>query len=222
MLSAVVPPKAGTAVFLIPLAENRAADPYMSSAQLDRGHEIRAHAHGQQLEPVAPRDLSGEREMRARRFVERRNAQQPGNGQAVGRAALVEKRVGVLRQHAGLLRLGAGVDLDQQKRRAPLLGDLLAQRLSPAISSYPPPGRGWTMIGCNTPRCRIESASAVSEASSNSLRGWDGLAWTSSRPMSRRRPPPLCSRRGCATWHASPATGSSICSARLIWGLIVR
>src|ERR1035437_9435492 len=86
MLSAVVPSKAGTAVFLMPLAENRAADPHMSSAQLDRGHEIRAHAHRQQLEPVAPRDLGGEREMRPRRLVERRNAHQPRNGQAVDRA----------------------------------------------------------------------------------------------------------------------------------------
>ncbi len=33
------------------------------------------------------------------------------------------------------------------------------------------------MIGCNTPRSRIESASAVSEASSKRLRGWDGLVW---------------------------------------------
>jgi hypothetical protein len=54
--------------------------------------------------------------MRPRRLVERRNAHQPRNGQAVDRAALVEKRVSVLRQHAGLLRLGAGVDLDQQQR----------------------------------------------------------------------------------------------------------
>jgi hypothetical protein len=49
------------------------------------------------------------------------------------------------------------------------------QRRSPAISSYPPAVRGWTMTGCNTPRSRIESASAVSEASSKRLRGWDGL-----------------------------------------------
>jgi hypothetical protein len=26
--------------------------------------------------------------------------------------------------------------------------------LSPAISSYPAPDLGWTMIGCNTPRSR--------------------------------------------------------------------
>ena len=35
------------------------------------------------------------------------------------------------------------------------------QRRSPAISSYPPAVRGWTMTGCNTPRSRIESASAI-------------------------------------------------------------
>ena len=34
--------------------ENRAADPHMGGAELDGGGEIRAHAHRQQLEPVAP------------------------------------------------------------------------------------------------------------------------------------------------------------------------
>ena len=85
-------PKAAAAAAAVSLglgvAENRAADPHMGGAQLDRGREIRAHAHRQQLEPVAPRDLGGEREMRPRRFVERRNAHQPGNGQAVDRRGM--------------------------------------------------------------------------------------------------------------------------------------
>ena len=67
--------------------------------------------------PLRARDLGGEREMRPRRFLERRNAHQPGNRQAVFVAAGGEKRIGVLRQHAGLLRLGAGIDLDEQQRR---------------------------------------------------------------------------------------------------------
>ena len=37
------------------------------------------------------------------------------------------------------------------------------QRRSPAISWYPPAERGATMIGCSTPRSRIESASALSD-----------------------------------------------------------
>jgi hypothetical protein len=39
------------------------------------------------------------------------------------------------------------------------------QRLSPAISSNPPPCLGWTMIGWRTPRSRIESTSALSDLS---------------------------------------------------------
>ena len=38
------------------------------------------------------------------------------------------------------------------------------QGRSPAISWYPPAERGWTMIGCSTPRSRIESASALGDA----------------------------------------------------------
>ena len=77
---------------------------------------VRAHAHRQQLQPVARGDLGGQREMRRRRLVGRRNAHQPGDRQPVVVAAARQERVGVLRQHAGLLRLGAGVDLDEQQR----------------------------------------------------------------------------------------------------------
>src|SRR5208282_4993289 len=47
-------------------------------------------------------------------------------------AAGSEEAVGVLRQHAGLLRLGPGIDLGEQDRAPSLLGDLLGQRLGKA------------------------------------------------------------------------------------------
>ena len=52
-----------------PRAENRAADPHVGGAHRNRGRKIRAHPHRQQLEPVAPGDLGGQREMRRRRFI---------------------------------------------------------------------------------------------------------------------------------------------------------
>ena len=63
---------------------------------------------------------------------DRRNAHQARHRQAVAVAAGGEKSVGLLRQHAGLLRLGAGIDLDEQQRTAPLPGDLLGERLGEA------------------------------------------------------------------------------------------
>ena len=47
-------------------------------------------------------------------------------------AAGGEKGIGLLRQHAGLLRLGAGIDLDEKQRMAALFGDLLGERLGKA------------------------------------------------------------------------------------------
>ena len=70
--------------------------------------------------------------MRRRRLVGRRNAHQPADREPIVVAAARQERIGVLRQHAGLLRLGAGVDLDEQQRPAALLGDLLGQRLAQA------------------------------------------------------------------------------------------
>ena len=40
--------------------------------------------------------------------------------------------VGLLREHACLLRFGAGIDFDKEQRAAPLLGDLFAERFGEA------------------------------------------------------------------------------------------
>src|SRR5258706_15376700 len=53
------------------LPENRTADPHMGGAEPDRGLIVGAHAHRQELQAVAGRDLGGEGEMRGRGLVER-------------------------------------------------------------------------------------------------------------------------------------------------------
>src|SRR5438874_3692780 len=70
--------------------------------------------------------------MRCRRFIDRRQAHEPGDGQTVAFAAGRNKGVGLFRQHSRLLRLATGIDLDEQRGRAALLGDLLGQRLGEA------------------------------------------------------------------------------------------
>ena len=66
-------------------AENRAADPHMRRAHGDGDGIIRAHSHRQQLQAVARGDLGGQREMRRRRLVGRRNAHQPVDREPIAR-----------------------------------------------------------------------------------------------------------------------------------------
>jgi hypothetical protein len=60
------------------------------------------------------------------------NAHQSGNVEPVAVAACGEEGVGVLRQHAGLLRLRAGIDLDKEQWLTVLAADLFGQRLGEA------------------------------------------------------------------------------------------
>ncbi len=73
------------------------------------------------FKPVARGDLRGQREMRRRRIVDRRNAHQAGNLQTVFLAAAGNEGVGLAWSDARLLRLLAGVELDEQLR-PPFLG----------------------------------------------------------------------------------------------------
>ena len=82
---------------------------------------VGAHPHRQQLEPIARGDLRGEREVRRRRLFGRRDAHQPRNRQAVSVAAPDDEGIGVFRMNARLLRLGAGVEFDEQERITLLL-----------------------------------------------------------------------------------------------------
>src|SRR5690606_10897548 len=88
-----------------PLPENRAADAHMGRAERNRAFEIPAHAHRQFGKPVAFGDLVQQGEMRRRVFAEGRYAHQAGNCEAVFAPALSEKRIGILGQNTGLLRL---------------------------------------------------------------------------------------------------------------------
>src|SRR3954447_24504565 len=100
----------------------------MGGAEHDRGREVGAHAHREIGQPVTRRDLSGQREMRRRRLVERRNAHQPRYLKAVAVAAACDEGVGFGWRYAGLLRLLAGIELDEQLRKALLAADLFRQR----------------------------------------------------------------------------------------------
>src|SRR4051812_3142065 len=97
----------------------------MGSAELDGNGEIGAHAHRQFRQAIASRDFSGQREMRGRRIVKRRDAHQTGNLQTIMVAAAGDKAVSLRWSHASLLRLFPSVDLDKQLRPTILRNDLL-------------------------------------------------------------------------------------------------
>ncbi len=85
-------------------------------------------------------------------------------------AAALQERIGVLRQHAGLLRLGAGVDLDEQQRPAALLGDFLRQRLAQArpvdrmdgVETAPPPPSPCSIAAARSCAARARDAAPAS------------------------------------------------------------
>ena len=98
------------------MSENRRADAHMGGAELDGDREVGAHAHRQALQPVTLGDLGGQREMRRRRVVDRRNAHQAGNRQAVFFAAAGYEGIRLGWGDARLLRLLAGIELNEQLR----------------------------------------------------------------------------------------------------------
>ena len=97
----------------------------MGGAELDRNRKIGAHTHRQVLQPVARGDLLGQREMRRRRIIDRRDAHQTGNLQAVMLAATRDEGVGLRWSDTRFLRLLARVELNEQFGPAFLSIDLL-------------------------------------------------------------------------------------------------
>ena len=91
-----------------------------------------------------------------------RDAHQAGNRQAVAVAAGGEKGVHLLRRDARLLRLGAGIDLDEQKRAAPLARDLLGKRRREARRGRP---NGWHRTA-PPPPCALFDCSGPTRCSS--------------------------------------------------------
>src|SRR3954470_15515302 len=118
-------PATGRRISLLALSEDRAPDPDVRGAELDRGLVIGAHAHREPRQPVARRDLGEEREMRRGRLVGGRDAHQPFDPEPPFVAAAREKSIGSLGRHAALLRLLAGVDLDEEPGGASALVDFL-------------------------------------------------------------------------------------------------
>ncbi len=105
----------------------------MRGAECNGIGEIGAHAHRQQLQAVALRDFRRQRKVRARRFIGRRNTHQPRDRQSVSRGASLDESIRVLRQHTGLLRFGAGIDLHEQSRCLAGFLNFLGQRFAQAV-----------------------------------------------------------------------------------------
>src|SRR5438105_15846243 len=56
-------PQPRVGAFFCPIAKNGGADADVRRAECDRGREVRAHSHRQELQSIARRDLGGQREM---------------------------------------------------------------------------------------------------------------------------------------------------------------
>src|SRR5580658_4036022 len=95
-------------------AEYCGAYAHMRRAKGDCCRKVGTHAHGEKRKPIAAGNLCGERKVRSRSLVDRRDAHQPRNSKAVIIAARRKKGISVLRLDAGLLRLGAGVYLGEE------------------------------------------------------------------------------------------------------------
>jgi len=79
------------------MPKNRGTDANMSGAELDCCGKIGAHTHREIFQPVVRSDFRGQREMRRRRFVDRRDAHQAGNHQAIFLPAARNEGVGFVR-----------------------------------------------------------------------------------------------------------------------------
>ena len=109
------------------VTEDSAADPDVGGALADGGGKVGAHAHGKARKSIACRDFGEQGEVRVGHVLGGGNAHEAGNFQPVDIAALGDEGVGLLRQHARLLRFGAGVDLHEQPRPALLPAHLLGE-----------------------------------------------------------------------------------------------
>ena len=103
------PSRSGGAV-----AEERRADADVGGAVGDGGLEVAAHAHGEAGEAVARRRGRQEPEVGDGVGVGGRDRHEAEDGEVVGRAAGGEERGEGVGVDAGLLRLAAGVDLEEE------------------------------------------------------------------------------------------------------------
>src|SRR5262245_19549997 len=101
----------------------------MSCAMRDSCFEVSGHAHAEQAEPIAARDLGQQREMWRGVFLGRRYAHQADQRQPPSRPHFVDEAVRFLWSDAGLLRLQTGVDLNEADRSFSFLLHRGGQRL---------------------------------------------------------------------------------------------
>lgn len=102
----------------VPIPEKGGSDAHMGGPAANRCLEIAAHSHGQHTQTIASSDVCQSLEMVIRGLINRGDGHQTLNGQPIDRPQLRDERVGLVRHDTSLLRLGAGVDLDQQTRAA--------------------------------------------------------------------------------------------------------
>lgn len=99
----------------------------MGCAELRGDLEIPAHAHRQDGKAVSRGDFRKKRKMGGRRLACRRNAHHPLDRETI-LAALRDEAVGLFGRNAGLLRLGAGVDLNEGVERPSLFLAFISKR----------------------------------------------------------------------------------------------
>lgn len=100
--------------------ENTGPDPHRGRAQADRHLIVGTHSHGEFFQTVLARQLGQKREMQTGGLLHRRDTHQAFERQAKRVAGLADKAFKLLRQKAGLLRLGPGIDLDIEPGPTPL------------------------------------------------------------------------------------------------------
>ena len=97
-----------------PAPEDRGADANMRCAELDRDGEVGAHTHRQLLQAIARGDFCGQRKVRRRRLVDRRDAHHTGDREPVGLPARRNETVRLGRSNTRFLCFLASVELYEQ------------------------------------------------------------------------------------------------------------
>ena len=99
----------------------------MRGAELNRNFEVVAHPHAEPGQAVLVRQLLQQSKMRRSRLMRRRDAHQTAHRQLQLIPAMDDEMRCIGGHNAGLLRLFAGVDLNQKRQYAPAPGELRLQ-----------------------------------------------------------------------------------------------
>ena len=94
-------------------AKNGAANAHVRRSQLNRQTKIRTHSHRQIFDGVTFGNLRQKCKMGRDLCADWRNAHESIDREFEALPTPIDKGVGLFGQHACLLRLGAGIDLDE-------------------------------------------------------------------------------------------------------------